>query len=169
MPCSQVSGCYWIPRQPSTSGSPGTAPGETQQLLFVNHAGLKVLETGFTEFAGMVDKGKVTLLASGASFSRCLAACAGIKPAATSLGSAGRCREAGRPRNQCMAGQRRNASGWIWSAPSKAGQQERQQRKQAMLEQLQMGSREALRLRRSGRLPSNCGRNRHNMLDCSWA
>jgi len=49
------------------------------QLLFANQAGLKVLQQGFEEFATALREGKVTRLASGASFSLSLAYVAGIK------------------------------------------------------------------------------------------
>lgn len=49
------------------------------QLLFANQAGLKALQQGFEEFATLLREGKVTELASGASFSLSLAYVAGIK------------------------------------------------------------------------------------------
>lgn len=51
---------------------------EEKQLLFVNQAGLKVLQRSFAEFANMAQQGKVRLLLCGASFSRTLARAAGI-------------------------------------------------------------------------------------------
>lgn len=123
---------------------------ETQQLLFVNHAGLKVLETGFNEFAGMVDKGKVTLLASGASFSRCLAACVGIKTRGDITGVSGAMREKREPTKEPVHGrsaQERQRLD-LERAEQERAKRERQQRKQAMLEQLQIEEQEALRLRR---------------------
>ena len=50
-----------------------------QQLLFANQAGIKVLISSFTEFAQLMANGRVTLLDSGASFSRCLARNAGLE------------------------------------------------------------------------------------------
>jgi uncharacterized protein DUF1631 len=49
-----------------------------QQLLFSNQAGIKALQQSFTEFVALMNQGKVKLLDSGASFSRALAAAAGI-------------------------------------------------------------------------------------------
>jgi hypothetical protein len=50
-----------------------------QQLLFVNHAGLKALEMDYTEFEELVRSGRAQQLDSGASFSRSLAWAAGIR------------------------------------------------------------------------------------------
>lgn len=50
-----------------------------QQLLFANQVGIKVLQQSFSEFAALLAKGKVTLLDTGASFSRSLARSAGIE------------------------------------------------------------------------------------------
>ena len=52
---------------------------ETQQLLFANQAGIKVMELGFAQFVQLIAMDKVTPLYSGASFSLCLAHAAGIK------------------------------------------------------------------------------------------
>jgi len=52
---------------------------EKQQLMFTNHAGIKVLQTNFSEFARLMAAGKVTPLNTGASFSKCLARSAGIE------------------------------------------------------------------------------------------
>lgn len=49
------------------------------QLLFTNQAGLKVLQQSSEEFAKLLREGKVTSLASGASFSLSLAYVAGVK------------------------------------------------------------------------------------------
>jgi len=49
------------------------------QLLFANLAGVKVLQQSFDQFAELLDQGRVTPLESGASFSRALAAAAGIE------------------------------------------------------------------------------------------
>jgi hypothetical protein len=51
----------------------------TQQLLFTNLAGIKVLQLSFTEFDNLFDQGKVKALQSGASFSLCLAYAVGIE------------------------------------------------------------------------------------------
>ncbi len=48
------------------------------ELLFANLAGIKVLQASFEEFSTLIDSEKVTELDSGASFSRSLAAAAGI-------------------------------------------------------------------------------------------
>jgi hypothetical protein len=52
---------------------------QSQQLLFTNLAGIKVLELSFTEFDNLFDQGKVKALQSGASFSLCLAYAVGIE------------------------------------------------------------------------------------------
>lgn len=52
---------------------------DEQQLLFTNHAGIKVLQKSFTDFARLMSDGKVTPLDTGASFSRCLARSAGVE------------------------------------------------------------------------------------------
>jgi hypothetical protein len=52
---------------------------DQQQLLFVNQAGIKVLQKSFYDFAQLLDEGKVTMLDCGASFSRCLARSAGLE------------------------------------------------------------------------------------------
>lgn len=52
---------------------------QSQQLLFTNLAGIKVLQLSFTEFDQLIDQGKVKLLQSGASFSLCLAYAVGIE------------------------------------------------------------------------------------------
>jgi hypothetical protein len=49
-----------------------------RQLLFANQAGIKVLQHSFEEFAALQREGKVSLLDSGASFSRSLTSAAGI-------------------------------------------------------------------------------------------
>jgi hypothetical protein len=51
---------------------------ESQQLLFTNLAGIKVLQLSFTEFTFLIDDNKVKALYSGASFSLCLAYAVGI-------------------------------------------------------------------------------------------
>jgi len=50
-----------------------------QRLLFANQAGIKVLVKSFAEFQQLMAAGRVTLLDSGASFSRCLARSAGVE------------------------------------------------------------------------------------------
>ena len=52
---------------------------EEQQLLFANQAGIKVLSQSFSEFSQLIVEGGVTLLDTGASFSRCLARSAGVE------------------------------------------------------------------------------------------
>jgi hypothetical protein len=52
---------------------------QSQQLLFTNLAGLKVLQLSYEEFGRMLDKNKVSALYTGASFSLCLAKAAGIE------------------------------------------------------------------------------------------
>ena len=52
---------------------------DEQELLFVNQAGIKVLKRSFTEFSQLMTEGRVTLLDSGASFSRCLARSVGLE------------------------------------------------------------------------------------------
>ena len=49
-----------------------------QQLLFANQAGIKVLQQSFSEFAALLANNKVTLLDTGASFSKSLVHTAGI-------------------------------------------------------------------------------------------
>jgi hypothetical protein len=51
---------------------------QSQQLLFTNLAGIKVLQLGFTEFGRLLSQGKVKTLHSGATFSLCLAHAVGI-------------------------------------------------------------------------------------------
>lgn len=51
---------------------------EQQQLLFTNHAGLKVAQLGFDEFARLVAAGEAVPLDSGFSFSRALAGAVGL-------------------------------------------------------------------------------------------
>jgi hypothetical protein len=51
---------------------------QSQQLLFTNLAGIKVLQLGFTEFGRLLSQGKVKALHSGATFSLCLAHAVGI-------------------------------------------------------------------------------------------
>jgi hypothetical protein len=51
----------------------------SQQLLFTNLAGIKVLQLSFSEFEQLIDQGKVRALHSGASFSLCLAYAVGIE------------------------------------------------------------------------------------------
>lgn len=52
---------------------------EQKQLLFVNQAGIKILQKNFSDFAQLLDEGKVKMLDSGAVFSRCLARSAGVE------------------------------------------------------------------------------------------
>ena len=52
---------------------------DEKQLLFANQAGIKVLQRSFGDFADMAAQGKVSLLLCGASFSRALAAAAGVR------------------------------------------------------------------------------------------
>lgn len=52
---------------------------QSQQLLFTNLAGIKVLQLSFGEFNRLIDQGKVKALQSGASFSLCLAYAVGIE------------------------------------------------------------------------------------------
>lgn len=51
---------------------------QSQQLLFTNLAGIKVLKLNFSEFQKLIAQGKVRALYSGASFSLCLAQAVGI-------------------------------------------------------------------------------------------
>ena len=51
---------------------------QSQQLLFTNMAGIKVLQLSFAQFSRYLDEGKVKALNSGASFSLCLAYAVGI-------------------------------------------------------------------------------------------
>ena len=51
---------------------------QSQQLLFTNMAGIKVLQLSFAQFNRYLDEGKVKALYSGASFSLCLAYAVGI-------------------------------------------------------------------------------------------
>lgn len=52
---------------------------DTGELLFSNLAGIKVLQVGFEEFAGLMKQGKANTLDSGSSFSRSLTLAAGIR------------------------------------------------------------------------------------------
>jgi hypothetical protein len=52
---------------------------DAQLLLFANQAGIKVLQSNFTEFAQLMVEGRVRSLDTGASFSRCLARNAGLE------------------------------------------------------------------------------------------
>lgn len=52
---------------------------DTGELLFANQVGLKVLRQHYQDFADLLQARKVSKLDSGASFSRCLAAAAGIE------------------------------------------------------------------------------------------
>ncbi len=56
--------------------SPVDGPGE---LLFTNQAGIRVFQQSLDEFTRMIEAGSVSLLDSGASFSRSLARAAGIE------------------------------------------------------------------------------------------
>lgn len=51
---------------------------QSEQLLFTNLAGIKVLQLSFTEFGQLLSQGKVKALHSGATFSLCLAQAVGI-------------------------------------------------------------------------------------------
>jgi hypothetical protein len=51
---------------------------QSQQLLFTNMAGIKVLQLSFAQFSRYLNEGKVKALYSGASFSLCLAYAVGI-------------------------------------------------------------------------------------------
>ncbi len=51
---------------------------QSQQLLFTNMAGIKVLQLSFAQFSRYLEEGKVKALHSGASFSLCLAYAVGI-------------------------------------------------------------------------------------------
>lgn len=51
---------------------------QSQQLLFTNLAGIKVLKLNFSEFQNLIAQDKVRALYSGASFSLCLAQAVGI-------------------------------------------------------------------------------------------
>ena len=51
---------------------------QSQQLLFTNMAGIKVLQLSFAQFDRLLDQNKVKALNSGASFSLCLAYAVGI-------------------------------------------------------------------------------------------
>ncbi|MCB1704784.1 MAG: DUF1631 family protein [Halioglobus sp.] len=50
----------------------------SQQLLFTNMAGIKVLQLSFTEFQRLASQGKVQTLSSGTSFSLCLGSAVGV-------------------------------------------------------------------------------------------
>ncbi|MCB1701699.1 MAG: DUF1631 family protein [Pseudomonadales bacterium] len=52
---------------------------DTGELLFVNHAGLRVLRQSPREFTRLLDAGRVSPLDTGASFSRSLARAAGVE------------------------------------------------------------------------------------------
>jgi Protein of unknown function (DUF1631) len=52
---------------------------QTQQLLFTNLAGIKVLQLSLADFSQLFEQGKVRPLNSGASFSLCLAYAVGIE------------------------------------------------------------------------------------------
>lgn len=52
---------------------------QSQQLLFTNLAGIKVLQLSFADFSRLIDQEKVKVLQSGASFSLCLAFAVGIE------------------------------------------------------------------------------------------
>jgi hypothetical protein len=54
----------------------------TGELLFANQAGIRVFQQSFEEFAGLLERGRVSTLDSGASFSRSLAWAAGIESTA---------------------------------------------------------------------------------------
>ncbi len=61
------------------------------ELLFANQAGIRVFKQSFEEFVGLLERGRVATLDSGASFSRSLAWAAGIESTAgldTLLGAA---------------------------------------------------------------------------------
>jgi len=121
---------------------------EEQQLLFVNQAGMKVLEKSFAEFAGMTAKGEVTLLDSGASFSRSLARSAGIETLDDLEQFTGVAEEKARLREQQrskFAQEHRRQE--LERAEQERAEQERQLRKQAMLEQLRLEEQQAERLR----------------------
>ena len=49
---------------------------DEHQLLFTNQAGLKILQQGYSEFAGLIAQNLVIPLRDGASFSACLASAA---------------------------------------------------------------------------------------------
>ena len=51
---------------------------DEQQLLFINQAGIKVLQVGYAEFAQRIAQNQATLLESNCSFSWCLANAVGI-------------------------------------------------------------------------------------------
>ena len=121
---------------------------DEQQLLFVNQAGMKVLQKSFADFAGMVAKGKVTLLDSGASFSRSLARSAGIETLDDLEQFTGVAAQKARQREQQRSkSEREHRRQELERAEQERAEQERQQRKEAMLEQLRLEEQEAERQR----------------------
>lgn len=121
---------------------------EEQRLLFVNQAGMKVLEKSFAEFAVMVEEGKVSLLDAGASFSRSLARSAGIETLDDLDQLTGAAAEKARRREQQRSkSEQENRRQELERAEQERAEQERQLRKQAMLDQLRKEEQEAERLR----------------------
>lgn len=122
---------------------------EEQQLLFVNQAGMKVLQKSFAEFTAMVARGKVAPLDSGASFSRSLACSAGIETLDDLEQFTGVAAQKARLREQQrVKSEQEHKRRELERAEQERAEQERQLRKQAMLEQLRLEEQEAERLRR---------------------
>jgi hypothetical protein len=121
---------------------------EEQQLLFVNQAGMKVLEKSFAEFAAMVARDKVTRLDSGSSFSRSLAGSAGIETVDDLDQLTGVAAQKAKLREQERSElERERRRQELERAERERAEQERQQREQAMLEQLRLQEQEAERQR----------------------
>ena len=122
---------------------------DEQQLLFTNHAGLKVLQKSFSEFARLMSTGKVTPLDTGASFSRCLARCAGLETEDDLDEYTGVAAEKARIREaQRQQAELERARIEREAAERKRIEQERRQREEEKLEQLRQEQEMAEQLRR---------------------
>jgi hypothetical protein len=123
---------------------------EQQQLLFANQAGIKVLQKSFTEFAELMNQGKVTQLDAGASFSRSLASCAGVvtQDDVDELTGAKAQKARQQVEQQHKAEQERARQGLEQAALERA-ERERKQREEARLAQLQREHEETQRVRQA--------------------
>lgn len=119
-----------------------------QQLLFANQAGMKVLRTSFTEFAGLLAQGKVILLDTGASFSRCLACSVGLETQEDVDEFTGvAAQRAQRKEEARQKAERERVRLELENAERERAELEYQQRKQEKIEQLQREWEDTERLR----------------------
>ena len=122
---------------------------DDQQLLFVNQAGMKVLQRSLSEIVQQMAEGKMTPLDTGASFSRCLARSAGMETQEDLDELTGVAAERARVKEeQRRKSERERARLEREQAERERLERERQQREQEKVEQLRREREQAARLRK---------------------